>query len=109
MYRPMKTSLAVALAMAVSAAGYASAQSGLTPDRGGVGLRMKTEEPAPTAPLQGSEIASGRPAVQTPELGLYGGLRDAPRLGLSVMESYGGVLYSPSSGWESSVSGTNPI
>src|SRR5262245_42690423 len=103
MNRPMKSSLAIALALAVSAAGVASAQSGLTAGHGGIGLRIKTEDPAPAVAAQGGDMTTSRPATQAPELGLYGGLRDAPRHGLSVTESYGGILYSPSRGWESSL------
>lgn len=93
---------AVALAAMAVATG-ADAQSGLAPERSGLGLKSRTD--AFALPL---EVPSSDEGVQawhaTPrsEFALISGIRNAPRLGLYAVESYGGIVYTPAAGWGSS-------
>jgi len=94
---------AVALA-AMAAAGSADAQSGLAPERSGLGLKSRTD--AFALPLDAASSDEGVPSWQTTapsDFALIGGVRNAPRLGLSAVESYGGIVYAPSARWGSSL------
>jgi YaiO family outer membrane protein len=100
----MRWAVRVAAALgAIGVAGFAMAQVGLWDDRGGLGLRPSPSEAAPLPP--GSHSNSGD-QVQTPksrDYELYSGVRELPQLGSTVSESYGGVEYSFSRKWGSSL------
>lgn len=100
-----KYSTCIAVALAASAvAGAAVAQSGLMTGRFGLGLKAGTDTSlVPTDPAQGIEPAQVWQTARRPEFALIGGVRDAPRLGLRAVESYGGIAYTARGGWGSSL------
>ena len=100
-----KRSTCLAVALAAAAAGTAVAQSGLMNERFGLGLKARTDSPAVPieGTLQGIEFAQAREPARSNEFALIGGVRDAPRLGLHAVESYGGVTYTSRGGWGSSL------
>ncbi|OGA21712.1 MAG: hypothetical protein A3I02_15300 [Betaproteobacteria bacterium RIFCSPLOWO2_02_FULL_67_26] len=98
-----KSSKAIAIMLAAStAAGVVNAQSGLTPERFGLGLKARSDAPSLHNPAFGSEAAQVWQATRSSEFALIGGMRDAPRLGLRAVESYGGIAYAPPGGWGTS-------
>lgn len=73
-------------------------------ERSGLGLKAGTVTSAvPTDPAQGSESAQVWQSTRPSEFALIGGVRDAPRLGLRAVESYGGIAYTAPGGWRSSL------
>jgi hypothetical protein len=81
----------------------AAAQEGLSYARSaGLGLKPLGGEAVRAAPVFGGEAA--QLWVSTPASGyaLFGGRREAPRLGLHATESYAGVVYPLRRGWGSS-------
>lgn len=87
---------------AMGMAGLAVAQTGLWDDRGGVGLRPLHRESASPATTPTDRRVQGQTSEST-DYGLYSGARELPRLGTSVYESYGGVAFSFSRKWGSSL------
>ena len=94
-----------AAALGVPGAGGAlAAQSGLSYERAGVGLGIKTSPDLapPVDPVFGGEPTYlWQPA--RPDYALYSGVRELPHLGLRPAESYGGIAYSLSGIWGSSL------
>ena len=94
---------ALAVLGALGATTLSLAQTGLWNDRGGLGLRQPYGE--------SSAASAGSAAIQAPQdqpsashdYKLYSGVRELPRLGASASESYGGVQYSISRKWGSSL------
>jgi hypothetical protein len=84
---------------AVTVTGVAAAQIGLWNDRGGLGLRPSTPEPAAFA---GSSVSGPQPSPSR-DYELYRGVREVPRAGSLASETYSGVAYSLSRRWESSL------
>lgn len=100
----VKSSFVIAVSLAAAAAAsVAVAQSGLTVERFGLGLKARagTAAPLPDA-APGNDPAQLWRAARTSEFALISGVRDAPRLGLRAFESYGGIAYAPPGGWGSS-------
>jgi hypothetical protein len=100
----IKCSVRLAVALAISAlAGASVAQSGLMTERFGIGLKARTDSSAdPIDAALGSESARVWQITRPPQITLISGVRDAPRMGLRAVESYGGVAYTARSGWGSS-------
>ena len=96
--------MVIAISLAASAtASVAIAQSGLTAERFGLGLKASSDASASLHDLAfGSEAAQVWQATRSSEFALIGGVRDAPRLGLRAVESYSGIVYAPPGGWGSS-------
>lgn len=101
----LNSSVIIAVTLVASAAAsVAVAQSGLTTERAGLGLKARTDAPAPRADLAlGGNVAQLWQVTRSSDFALYGGMRDAPRLGLQAAESYGGIVYFVSGGWGSSL------
>ena len=101
---PFKSSMVIAISLAASAAaGIAMAQSGLMIERFGLGLKARMDLSASLpGPAFGGEAAQVWQATHSSEFALIGGVRDAPRLGLRAVESYGGIAYAPPGAWGSS-------
>lgn len=101
---PLRLAL-VATALAVSSAsGTAVAQAGLSYERAGLGLRPQAGVSVmPAEPIIGSEAAHILQTRRSSDYVLYGGTRELPHLGLRAAESFGGVVYSLSGGWGSSI------
>jgi hypothetical protein len=100
-----KSSKVIAILVAAStAANIVHAQSGLTAERFGLGLKARSEAAVyPHDSGFGGEAAQIWQATRTSEFALIGGMRDAPRLGLRAVESYGGIVYARPGGWGSSL------
>jgi hypothetical protein len=101
----IQCSIRLAVALAISAvAGASVAQSGLMTERFGLGLKARTDSSA--APIDAAldnESAQAWQSTHPPQFALIGGVRDAPRMGLHAVESYGGIAYTARSGWGSSL------
>jgi len=78
-----------------------AAQAQLSPQRGGQGLRPQTA-PGVDAP-SGGEAKQSWQGRQPAEFTLFGGSRERARGGLGAAEAYGGVAYSFSRTWGSSL------
>lgn len=101
-FKPLMVTAVTLIASA--AAGVAVAQSGLSTERGGLGLKARTDASTPLAdPALGGEATRVWQAARSADYALYGGMRDAPRLGLRAAESYGGIVYFLSGEWGSSL------
>lgn len=99
--RTMNRALAgtlVAFALAVPA--LACAQSGLSLQSGGLGLKLRGESPAPAfhAAL-GADPASAWRRARGFDYTLYGGTRELVRPGLRTTETYGGIVYPLGRAW----------
>jgi hypothetical protein len=105
MSSPFKSSTCIAVALAASAgAAAALAQSGFMSDRFGLGLKARADPFAvPAALMPVDDSAQLWQSVRPPEFALIGGVRDAPRLGLRAVESYGGIEYTTAGGWGSTL------
>ena len=80
--------------------GAAGAQTGLSHERAGLGLRPQAGGPAQTADrVFGGEAAHLWQTRLSSDYRLYGGAREA---GLQPAESYAGIVYALPSGWGSS-------
>jgi hypothetical protein len=101
----MRHSLKLALtALSALASGAALAQAGLFPDRpGGLGLRPGGEAVLPANPALGGEAVRAWQSIRSSDYKLYGGVREASRIGLQATESFGGIVYSLPRGWGSSL------
>jgi hypothetical protein len=89
--------------VAVGAASLCAAQSGLSPQTSGLGLRVDGR--ASGAPTAESLLGGDVPSVWQPrrsDFTLYGGARDLPAFGLGPAEAYSGVAYALPGGWGSS-------
>jgi hypothetical protein len=87
--------------LATGAAGLCAAQSGLSPQTAGLGLRPDSRASAPLTELPGGD----NPSLWQPrrsDFTLYGGARDLPAFGLGPAEAYSGVAYALPRGWGSS-------
>jgi hypothetical protein len=95
--------LLISLALAATgAAGLCAAQSGLSPQTSGLGLRADSRAGAPPAEalFSGDGPSLWQPRVS--DFTLYGGARDLPAFGLGPTEAYSGVAYALPRGWGSS-------
>ena len=82
---------------------FSIAQTGLWDDRGGLGLRQPYgESSAASARSPENQSLRDQPSASQ-DYKLYSGVRELPRLGTSASESYGGVEYSISRKWGSSL------
>ncbi|MGH6630089.1 MAG: hypothetical protein ACREB3_10190, partial [Burkholderiales bacterium] len=99
---PCKLTLTVLLALA---SGAALAQAGLSYERAaGLGLKPQTGGAAlPAGLVSGGQAMQVWQTTRASDHALYGGAREAPRLGLHAAESYGGIVYSLPGGWGSSL------
>ena len=105
MRNPSKFSVRLAVALALSAVASASvAQSGLMTERFGLGLKARTDSSVvPVNAEYGPESIQAWQSTRPPQVALIGGVRDAPRMGLRAVESFGGIAYMARSGWGSSL------
>ena len=78
-----------------------AAQARLSYEQSGLGLKQKTGEDSHLP--SGGEISHLWPTRQQSEFSVYGGAREAPRIGLAPAETYGGVAYALPRGWGSSL------
>ena len=70
----------------------------------GLGLTTQTGVAAVSADLAfGGEATQVWQTTRASDYSLYGGMREAPNLGLRAAESYGGIVYSLPGGWGSSL------
>jgi len=70
----------------------------------GLGLTTQTGGAAVPADLAfGGEATQVWQTTGRSDYSLFGGMRDAPNLGLRAAESYGGIVYSLPRGWGSSL------
>lgn len=100
----LKLALVTAALAVSSASGTAAAQAGLSYERAGLGLRPQAGVSAmPAEPVIGSEAAHVWQTRRSSDYALYGGTRELPHLGLRAAESFGGVIYSLSGSWGSSI------
>jgi hypothetical protein len=96
--------LLISLALvATGAAGLCEAQSGLSPQTSGLGLKADSRASGAT----GAELLLGSDASllwqpTRSDFSLYGGARDLPAFGLGPAEAYSGVAYALPGGWGSS-------
>ena len=88
--------------VAASPAEAAVAQAGLSPAASGVGLKHRDTPQAADLAFGGEAMQAWR-SSRSSDYSLYGGAREAPRLGLRTDESYGGVVYSFGRRWGSSL------
>jgi YaiO family outer membrane protein len=88
---------------AISVAGIAMAQAGLWDDHGGLGLRPSHQESAPLTATSHTDPLTQQQASSPRDYELYSGVRELPRLGPSVPESYSGVAYTLSRKWGTSL------
>jgi hypothetical protein len=93
----------ISLALAATgAAGLCAAQTGLSPQTAGLGLKADSRTSAPAAELL---LGGDGPSPWQPrrsDFTLYGGARDLPAFGLGPAEAYSGVAYALPRGWGSS-------
>jgi hypothetical protein len=95
--------LAVVALGALGASTFSFAQTGLWDDRGGLGLRQSYgESSAASARSPANHSLRNQPSA-SPDYKLYSGMRELPRLGAPASESYGGVEFSISRKWGSSL------
>ncbi|HXF67212.1 MAG TPA: hypothetical protein VNK67_11020 [Burkholderiales bacterium] len=104
----MNRALVAALAaLALAAPGAAWAQVGLSPQGGGLGLKLRGESPAPAVHAAfGADPAPAWRQVRGSAdytLYVYGGTRELARPGLRATETYGGVVYPLGRAWGSSL------
>ncbi|MGH8703298.1 MAG: hypothetical protein ACREVR_19270, partial [Burkholderiales bacterium] len=78
-----------------------AAQARLSYEQSGLGLKQKTGKDADLP--SGGEVRQLLPTRQQSEFSVYGGAREATRIGLGPAESYGGVAYALPRGWGSSL------
>jgi hypothetical protein len=83
-------SLSLLLTVLLIASGTAGAQTGLSHERAGLGLKSTTPERADAAP--GNEAANVWQR-RASDYTLYGGARDVPLTGLRPAESYAGIVH----------------
>ena len=82
---------------------FSFAQTGLWDDRGGLGLRQPYGDTSAAAPNSAADHPLRNQPPAPHDYKLYNGVRELPRLGASASESYGGVKYSISRNWGSSL------
>jgi hypothetical protein len=80
-----------------------AAQARLSQEYGGHGLRPQPQSAPAVNPPSGGEAKQYSQSWQPSEFTLFGGSRELTRGGLGPAEAYGGVAYSFSRGWGSSV------
>lgn len=93
-----------ALALACAVPAVPAAGEGLTGALASPGLKAQPDSSADRGITAfGAESAYGRRPGHPADYSLFGGTREAPRLGLRAVESYGGIAYALAGGWVSSI------
>ena len=101
MFRRMRNAFVLLLvSAALLATGPVAAQSGLSLERAGLGLRPAGSPAVPADWAFGGEATQLWQARRDSDFSLYGGAREMP--GLRPAESYAGIVYALPRGWGSS-------